>query len=444
MGLLIGMGSTSPAYPYDYFYGVKININTDDPVLTRVGRADLHVSLPVQSQMRRCLLADDGTVTAYLDASDSTKTDTGADADLTGASGMYMVEFPEHYRKFEFDGADLLALISPYPLPGFHKVRKMYRSAVQATTDKTDASKPKLASVVNTTAEFRGGTNNSSWDGTYRSLLGMPVTGTSLTTFRKYARNRGEYGMNGCGWNCDTYEAMVNTFWLYVIEYANRNSQAAFNAEPTSEGYKQGGLGAGVTTWDGTWGTYNSYNPIIPCGTTNSLGNATGVVPFTVKNDDESITKTFDVPSYRGIENPFGHIWLWVDGAHIIETTAEEGNKRLFYRAIDDDPANFNDDVNNDGYILRGEVSRSSGFIKRILGGEYGDILPLTTGAGSTSYYCDYWYVNTSAPTTNTLRGVLLGGCANNGATCGLANVRAYCAPADAVARIGSRLCYIP
>ena len=129
MGLIIGVGNTKPTFPYDYYYGVKINTNVADTTLERVGRSELHASLPVQSRMRRCLLNDEGTVVTYLHATDSTKTDTGAAADLTGASGMVMVEIPEHYRKFEFNGTNILALISAYPLPGFNKVRKVYRSA---------------------------------------------------------------------------------------------------------------------------------------------------------------------------------------------------------------------------------------------------------------------------------------------------------------------------
>ena len=43
-------------------------------------------------------------------------------------------------------------------------------------------------------------------------------------------------------------QAQNATYWLYVVEYANLNCQLDFNAQPTSEGYKQGGLSAGVTT----------------------------------------------------------------------------------------------------------------------------------------------------------------------------------------------------
>ena len=121
----------------------------------------------------------------FRSATNSTKTDTGAAADLTGASGMVMVEIPKHYRKFEFDGTTFTCLISQYQLPGFIEVPKMYRSAYEATIDRTLSATPKLASVVNTTAAFRGGNNNTAWDGTYRTLLGRPATATSLTNFRK-------------------------------------------------------------------------------------------------------------------------------------------------------------------------------------------------------------------------------------------------------------------
>ena len=209
MGIFIGIGNTKPAFPYDYYYGVQINVNVADTALTRVGRPELHVTLPVQSLMRRCLINDSGEVVTYLHPTDSTKTDTGATADLTGTTGQVMVEIPKHYRKFEFDGTIITALISLYNLPGFHEVPKMYISAYEATIDRTTSSTPKLASVVNKTANFRGGNNNSAWDGTYRSLLGLPATQTSLTNFRKYARNRGEAGLNGCGWNCNLYAAQV-------------------------------------------------------------------------------------------------------------------------------------------------------------------------------------------------------------------------------------------
>ena len=439
MGIFIGIGNTKPTFPYDYYYGVKIDLNVADPALVRVGRPELHVSLPVQSLMRRCLLDDEGKVTAYLHPSDSTKTDMGAAADLSGASGMVMVEIPKHYRKFEFDGQTVTALISLYPLPGFHVVPKMYRSAYEATVDRTASATPKLASVVNTTAAFRGGNNNAAYDGTYRTFLGLPATQISLTNFRKYARNRGTAGLNGAGWNCDLYAAQLATYWLYVIEYANLNSQKAFNAEPTSEGYKQGGLGDGVTTWNSDWNTYNGYYPIIPCGVTNSLGNRTGVVEHTVSNGDK-ISKTFNVPSYRGIENPFGHIWSWTDGCKCEIQSETDGGLSKFY--VCDDPAKFQDTSYND-YQQRGLLPRKEGYVKRMMIGEYGENMPTEVGGNSATYYCDYYYTNIPASGT-AMRGVLFGGHANYGAPAGLSYASTACAASYTSADFGSRLCFIP
>lgn len=439
MGLIIGAGNTKPAFPYDYYYGVQIDTTVADPTLTRVGRAELHVSLPIQNGMRRCLLDDDGNVVTYLHPTDSTKTDTGAKADLTGASGMVMVELPEHYRKFEFDGTKITALLSQYALPGFHKVRKIYRSAYEAALDRTNN---KLASVVNDTTQYRGGNNNSSYDGTYRTMLGRPATNISLTDFRKYARARGTAGLNGAGWNCDLYEAQLTTYWLFVVEYATLNCQAAFTAELTSEGYHQGGLGDGVTKFGSYWSSYNSNNPFVPCGATNSLGNATGVVSYDVEGSDGNTLTTVSVPSYRGIENPFGHVWSWTDGVHVRVCSAASGDVSEFYRATDDNPANFQDS-NYTGYTKRGEIARGSNYVKSILCGEYGDNMPLTVGGSSTTYFCDYHYTNIPG-SGEALRGVLFGGRASHDAAAGLSCALTNDVPTYASAGVGSRLCFIP
>ena len=442
MGIFIGIGNTKPAFPYDYYYGVQIDVNVADTALTRVGRPELHVTLPVQSLMRRCLINDSGEVVTYLHPTDSTKTDTGATADLTGTTGQVMVEIPKHYRKFEFDGTIITALISLYNLPGFHEVPKMYISAYEATIDRTVSATPKLASVVNKTANFRGGNNNTAWDGTYRSLLGLPATATSLINFRKYARNRGEAGLNGCGWNCNLYAAQVAMYWLFVIEYANRNCQAAYNAEPTSEGYRQGGLGDGVTTLNGTkWNAYNSYYPFVPCGFTNSLGNRTGVVEFTMPDEyDTGVVTKVNVPSYRGVENPFGHLWKWTDGCKCEIQSDTDGALSKFYVCLD--PSKFQDSSYND-YDLRGELPRKEGYVKRMMIGEHGDIMPTEVGASSTTHFADYFYTNLSASGA-AMRSVLFGGGAYHGAHAGLAFANTHSAASAAAASFGSRLCFIP
>ena len=435
MGLMIGVGSTKPTFPYDYYYGIEWDITVSNPKPTRIGKMELHKELPLQNMMRNCILKDDGSVAYYLHANDSTKRDNGAAADLTGASGMMETELPDMYVRFETDGNKCRHLQSTEPLPGFHLWRKGYIGSVEATVQRSTS---KLASVCNEDADFRGGNNDSSRDGTYRTMLGMPATNISLDNFRRYARNRNTATTE---WNCYLYQAHKALWWLFAVEYANFNSQAGYNEELTADGYHQGGLGAGVTTLDNTsWGNYNGYYPLVPCGVTNSLGNHTGMVDYNVIGSDGSTVKTFAVPRYRGVENPFGHIWKWTDGCKCIIQSEASGGLSKFY--VCDNPANFTSSGTTN-YDYRGNLPRSEGYVKALILGEDGEIMPLAVGGGSTTYFCDYFYTN--IPTSGeSERGVLFGGNAYSGAFAGFVYANANYTATGATATIGSRLCFDP
>jgi hypothetical protein len=441
MGLLIGVGNTKPIFPYDYYYGIEWDTNIANPACTRIGNMGFHVSLPIQSKMRRCLLLDDGTVNYYLHPNDSTKKEDGTAANLDGTDGQVMVEIPEHYRKFEVDGTINRCFISQQELSGFHFVPLCYRSAYEAAIDRTVSSKLKLCSVVNTAPEFRGGNNTTTWDGIYRSLLGRPCTNISLNEFRSYARNRGTTGKNGAGWNCDVYEIQKSCYWLYVVEYANFNCQLEYNAQPDANGYKQGGLGEGVTTINNSlWNQFNGANPFVPCGHTNSLGNRTGVVDF-VMPAEYGETLTVQVPSYRGLENLFGHVWNKVDGCLCNIKSNSSGGVSEFY--VNTDPTMYNNDYHyQGGYELRGLLARVFGYIKDLIIGEHGENMPKVCGGSSTTYFCD----NCDAPNPikDYQRRVMFGGCAFNGASAGLVFVDLYEGSNTSHTHRGSRLCFIP
>lgn len=432
MGLMIGVGSTKPTFPYDYYYGIEWDITVSNPKPTRIGKMELHKELPLQNMMRNCILKDDGSVAYYLHANDSTKRDNGAAADLTGATGQMETELPDMYVRFETDGNKCRHLQSTEPLPGFHLWRKGYIGSVEATVQRSTTT---LASVCNTDADYRGGNNDATRDGTYRTMLGMPATNISLTNFRAYARKRGS-----TEWNCNLYRLHKMMWWLFAVEYANFNSQADFNAALDENGYHQGGLGAGVTTWDGTsWNKYNGYYPLVPCGVTNSLGNHTGTVDYNVIGSDGSTVKTFAVPRYRGVENPFGHIWKWTDGCKCIIQSEASGGLSKFY--VCDNPANFTSSGTTN-YDYRGNLPRSEGYVKALILGEDGEIMPLAVGGGSTTYFCDCFYTN--IPTSEeSERGVVFGGRAD-GASAGFVCAGTGGAAAVASANIGSRLCFDP
>lgn len=431
MGLIIGVGASKPTFAYDYYYGIEWDATVSNPSVTRIGKAELHQSLPLQSLMRRCILKDDGKVNYYLHANDSTKRYDGAAANLDGMDGQYMTELPDTYVRFESDGDKSRCLMSAHPLPGFTLWGKDYVSAVEATVQRSTNT---LCAVVNTDADYRGGGNNSAWDGTYRSLLGRPATSISLTNFRAYARKRGSVN-----WNCNTYHIHRKLFWLFAVEYATFNSQANFNAALDENGYHQGGLGAGVTTLvSSKWNTFNSYMPFVPCGITNELGNHTGIVSYTMPEEYDASKPVVSVPSYRGVENPFGHIWKWTDGCKCLIQSESDGGKSLFYEC--DDVSSFTSSgIAN--YELRGELPRIEGYVKAICLGEHGEIMPSAVGAGSTTYFCDYFY--TSIPSSGVSeRGVLFGGSAAAGAKAGFVYADTNHTASNTDAYFGSRLCY--
>ncbi len=412
-------------------YGIEWDSAISSPVCTRIGNSTLHRTLPIQSRMRRCLLLDDGTVNYYLDANDSTKKADGTPAGLTGADGQVMVEIPEHYRRFEVEGTKHRVKISEYPLDGYHLVPKKYVSAYEATLERSTG---KLCSVVNTGVDYRGGNNTDTWDGTYRSLLGRPSTNKNRTEFRAAARARGA----GTQWNCLDYNVHKDIVWLYCIEYANLNSQAPFDAQKDANGYAQGGLGEGVTTMvTAEWNTYNAYNPFIPCGHTDALGNASGEVAYDMPSSGGGVFRTVKVPRYRGIENIFGHLWKWADGISV-EVTAGVGNTSRVY--VCDDPAKYNDN-NYTGYEMRGLEARDEGYVREVIFGESGDIIPTVAGGGSTTYWCDYHYTSVMS---SSMRGVLFGGHAAHGTNAGLAASYSGNTPPVSSVNLGARLCFIP
>lgn len=409
-----------------YAYGVEWDMASSSPDGKRVGNMQLHRELPVQSKMRRCLLDRDGGVKEYLD-------------NELSWGGSYldyavMTEIPEHWYKLYFNGTKFRKMLSEIPLPGYKHVDKFYISTYEARMYRTDnllcsaAGASKLSDPNST--NFRGGDNTAEWDDTYRSLLGRPVTNLTRDQFRQAARKRGS------GWEMYTYNAHKILFWLFAVEYATLDSQKPFNAQKDANGFAQGGLGPGPTQMT-DWTNFNNANPLIPCGYTNEFGNGSGEKAYVVKNASGGTHATLMANRYRGIENPFGHIWKYTDGANIQVTTGDSGLSILW---TTDDPSNFSD-TSYTGYDKKGNICRTDGYAKKMLLGEDGDIVATEVGGSSSTYWCDYYYTNTSA---NRMQVVLVGGGADGGSGAGLAHVNAPYAPSDAYRGVGSRLCFFP
>lgn len=403
-----------------YAYGVEWDMASSSPDGKRVGNMQLHRELPVQSGMRGVVLDNNGGVYYYHEPT-AWK--------MTFASKDYasMVEIPDHWYRIYITGTKFKMMLSSIPLPGYKHISKFYIGSSEAQMLR---SLGLLMSDKTNSTDTRGGDNTAEWDGTYRSLLGRPVTNLTRDQFRQAARKRGS------GWEMYTYNAHKILFWLFAVEYATLDSQKPFNAQKDANGFAQGGLGPGPTQMT-DWTNFNKINPLIPCGYTNEFGNGSGEKAYVVKNASGGTHATLMANRYRGIENPFGHIWKYTDGANIQVTTGDAGLSILW---TTDDPSNFSD-TSYTGYNKKGNICRTNGYAKKMLLGEDGDIVATEIGGSSSTYWCDYYYTNTSA---NRMQVVLVGGYADAGSHAGLAHVDAHHAPSDANRAVGSRLCFFP
>lgn len=427
-----------------YSYGVEWDITVSSPILTRIGNPLLHKSLPIQSAYRGCV-ANNGAVNYYLYPDDwAYKEDGSTPSVLDGTDGTVRVHTPKFYGKSGSNGNKRWVRISLVKLDdSWVEIPELLIDAYRNTVDNTVPATPKAVSVVNTTEAFRGGGNREQFDeyltteldtkDAFRSDLGKPRTNVSRANMRTYAINAGSELL------CYEYYKWI-FYWNYVIEYANFNSQATYNAELTSDGYRQGGLGPGVTDWSNSatsWSGYNGTYPITPCGYCNDIGNFTGikdlVIPeCTATNEADTIaTKTFKVPRWRGFDNPFGDIWTNLDGVVIQRTKANEVSN--VYTTTNKEE--FTDVIGNK--TVAGYEVAQDGHIKELDLGETAEIIPSScTRASATTYMCDYHSCNASSTALRTLR---VGGGADGGGNAGLGYFHSYYGVGLATSTVGFR-----
>lgn len=248
------------------------------------------------------LLVDDAFKERFPPTTD--KVDTYATtlelgAVLNGYDGTVRVYCPALYIKSVVDGNIAKVWLSSVKIDDTYTYQPeilidAYKSTVLNTVPENMGYLSTLPvnsaiSVVNTNEYCRGGGNRSDYDqylatDLFRTDLGKPRTHISRANMRTYARNADSQMLS--------YDQYKNIFyWLYVVEYANFNSQEDYNATLTDEGYRQGGMGAGIVSINQE-GWYNDSYPITPCGHGNTLGNGTGLVSLTIPEFTYTHTST--------------------------------------------------------------------------------------------------------------------------------------------------------
>lgn len=404
------------------WYGVSWSETSSNPDCTRIGNMDMHRSLPIQSMMKPFVITnyrhqspenilpiDDNFSKSFYSTESNTQWEVvfSLDTDI-------MIRIPEFWYTDEYVPSSKThnLKICPHAKPGWYHHKEAYVGAYELC--ETSPSSGKVCSA--------------------KGLI--PLVGRTREVLRKAVRANGFDGE--AKWNLYTYEEHRAICHLFLVEYATRNSQKAVNTALTPEGFRQGGLGSGCTTGTATINGAQTWS-FIPTGSSDSLGSGSGEVTVTIQQTDSSGSNTSTITRkcnrYRGIENPFGHIWKHTD-----DVISVYGNgHRTWYKSVK--PNQFATNKNTSYKPFCASTMVSNGYKTEIKATPTCDFFATSVSGGSeTTYWCDYNWDNTDT----SEHCLLIGGDSGTGGGAGLFALLSYAGVGDSNANIGSRLTYLP
>lgn len=404
------------------WYGVSWSETSSNPDCTRIGNMDMHRSLPIQSMMKGYKVTTKQGNLPYMLRKledDWSKTIGGYyggthDNNFNGADTNIMVLIPEFWWIDDYSPSSKThnLKICPHAKPGWNHHKEAFVGA------------------------YEGILTNDSF---YSRKGVVPSVNVTREKLRTAARNNGN--ANEYKWNIYTYNEHRAICHLFLVEYATRNSQKAVNTELTPEGFRQGGLGSGCTTGTATINGAQTQS-FIPTGSSDSLGSGSGEVTVTIQQTDQSGSNTSTITRkcnrYRGIENPFGHIWKHTDD--IISKYSIVSGKGYRSWSICENPINFSTNLTTKytpiciepvvtGYKTEIVITPTCDFFAHAC----------TNGSEST-YWCDYNWDNTDT----SEHCLLIGGDSAYGGRAGLFTLHSDLGVSYSIASIGSRLTYLP
>ena len=404
------------------WYGVSWSETSSNPDCVRIGNMDMHRSLPIQSMMKPFVITnyrhqspenilpiDDNFSKSFYSTESNTQWEVvfSLDTDI-------MIRIPEFWYTDEYVPSSKThnLKICPHAKPGWYHHKEAYVSAYELC--ETSPSSGKVCSA--------------------KGLI--PLVGRTREVLRKAVRGNGFDGE--AKWNLYTYEEHRAICHLFLVEYATRNSQKAVNTELTPEGFRQGGLGSGCTTGTATINGAQTWS-FIPTGSSDSLGSGSGEVTVTIQQTDSSGSNTSTITRkcnrYRGIENPFGHIWKHTD-----DVISVYGNgHRTWYKSVK--PNQFATNKNTSYKPFCASTMVSNGYKTEIKATPTCDFFATSVSGGSeTTYWCDYNWDNTDT----SEHCLLISGHSGNGGPAGLFYLISAHGVGYSDAAVGSRLTYLP
>lgn len=326
----------------------------------------------VHQQMRRCVMAPDGSIVGFLHPADSTKWEDGSDASSViagGGASLYqvMVQIPLCYYKVERIGTITIWSISDSPQAGFSIHPAFIRGDDVVEYRYIGAYDAALYDVSGTTYLDGLNSDNNTGNSTAPnvdpaadklvSVSGRyPMVGLTRPQFRQLAGNLGS------GWHLQDFWLTSLTQLLAVIEIQTFNTQAIL------------GMGNTQTTYAAASESQSDSGHSV-AGKSNAAGNYSAYLNSTARDTAWM--------SYRGIENWYGNCWNFVDGINTNGTTPYATS----------DSSAFADDTET-GYTNLGfSLPGSNDYVKNVHGSN-GIFLPNEVGGSSSTYITDYFWRN--------------------------------------------------
>lgn len=402
--------------PEDW-YGVSWSETSSNPDCTRIGNMDMHRSLPIQSMMKPFAFncGQPHFKDQYVPVKEnftSSQYSHNVNDSLSQATNdvNIMIKIPEFWYTddYNFNTKTHNLKICQHAKSGWNHHKEAYVSAYE---------------LYNLNGRAISKREN------------IPTVNFTRANGRTWARANGFDGE--AKWNLYTYEEHRAICHLFLVEYATRNSQKAVNTTLTAEGFRQGGLGSGCTTGTATINGAATYS-FIPTGSSDSLGSGSGEVTVTIQQTDSSGQNTSTITRkcnrYRGIENPFGHVWKHTDD--VISIYGED--YRTWYKSIK--PEQFANNKNT-SYKPLTTATVVTGYKTEIRTTPTCDFFAAACTNGSEyTYWCDYNWDNTDT----SEHCLLIGGYSGTGDQAGLFSLHSSDGVGSSGARVGSRLTYLP
>lgn len=411
-------------------YGIEWTKNDNDVI--RIGNAKFHRELPIQNRLKGCVY-NEKKISYFLNPTGWAKPlENGFVPPLDGSDGDVGVNVPQFYICVKDTGTKYQLWISDFNIDGtFIRVHPFIISHTKTMTRMNGSTEEVFSACIKEdNTEYLGGNKSSSVAA--NKLQGRPRTGISYTTAIQLCANRGDWI------TMIDYLEYCAIQALCYIEYANFDNQAALNTNLTSEGFKQGGLGAGVTNleWN-RWSIFNGNNPIVQTywSAEHNIGNGNtngDHYELSAYNDDGSNFSTYPV-LYHGI-HLFGDIWSFVRDVVIINKDTDYNSVYLLKKGVahadvtvdnvDEKCYFIGYQANANNYITEFDLQRGPYFVPNLVG---------------TNKKFDYNYIrdNNGQDTDKSVRVLLVGGDATHGSGAGSGGFHSYWVRSVSGANVG-------